>query len=307
MQTLIIKNTDRCNFCCSFCSAKALNIKHHDRLPDKIRDYILQVKPKEIIVVGGDPLLVSPEYYYDLINLTNSISITTNLKDFYNNSNKWKDLFSLKNFHITTSFQYGGERKDVEGEFTEYRFLQYFNKVLDETGKRVPFISVIGKNNESKALDHVRLAKSLHTVCRLNNVLPIGLSKEYYPRHKILNIYLDVEELGLGNYELNVLNKNKSCCPIYTNNCGEELGSCWVDNSDNLVTGLCDDYVGLCSQDLKYTDQPLKKCLCCPLFSLCNNCKTNRYCIKKYADENYCREMKKVAIRMKNNNWRLEL
>ena len=309
MQTLIIKATPKCNFSCSFCSAKALNIKHSDRIPEKVREHILKTKPKEIIVVGGDPLLVKPEYYYELLNLTDNVSITTNLKGFMENPSIWVDLFKKPNFHISTSFQYGSLRKDETGVFDENRFINCYNTVLKTTGKKVPFISVIGKENENRAIDHVYLAKKLDTECRLNAMLPIGLSKEWYPRYKMLELYLDIEDLGLGKYEQNVLNKNKNSCPIFTTKCADELESCWIDNDGNLIRGICDDYIGV-SKQFWYNNNPKninKKCFTCELFSICNNCKANQYCVTKYADEEYCNKMLALYPRLLKNGWKVSL
>jgi len=122
---LIIKPTGICNFACSFCSAGYLPIieKRLSRVPEKIIDVIRTTEPTNLIVTGGDALMVEPEYYYHLHEITDcQISITTNLKDFYLHPEKWIKLFKEDWFGITTSFQYGSGRKwDKDTIYTEDR------------------------------------------------------------------------------------------------------------------------------------------------------------------------------------------
>ena len=66
---LIIKPTSACNFNCSFCSAKLLNIPIHNKVPDKIKDYINNYKPTNIIITGGEPLMNPRSYFEDLIHI----------------------------------------------------------------------------------------------------------------------------------------------------------------------------------------------------------------------------------------------
>ena len=103
---LIIKPTGRCNFNCKFCSANLLNIKHQTKVPNELIKIIQTIKPNSLIFTGGDPLLVGPEYYYEILSLGNfSISLTTNLKDYYIQPKKWIDLFKNERVGICTSFQ----------------------------------------------------------------------------------------------------------------------------------------------------------------------------------------------------------
>ena len=79
---------------------------------------------KTIIVNGGDPLMVEPDYYWRIIdwldehNYDTSISLTTNLWPFYKKPKKWTPLFNNDRVGVTTSFQYGGGR--LKGDYTEF-------------------------------------------------------------------------------------------------------------------------------------------------------------------------------------------
>ena len=77
---LIIKPTSKCNFNCSFCSARNLKIENTSKVDERIKTYIKEVCPKNVIITGGEPLCASPDWYKDLLNLGDfSISITSNL------------------------------------------------------------------------------------------------------------------------------------------------------------------------------------------------------------------------------------
>ena len=45
---LIIKPTSACNFNCTFCSARFLDIPIHDKVPESLKDYICKLKPTNI-------------------------------------------------------------------------------------------------------------------------------------------------------------------------------------------------------------------------------------------------------------------
>ena len=84
---LIIKPTELCNFKCTFCSSTNITddksavlgvdqiFRFLERFPDT----------RTIIVNGGDPLMMSPDYYWkiidwlDLHEYETDISFTTNL------------------------------------------------------------------------------------------------------------------------------------------------------------------------------------------------------------------------------------
>ena len=66
---LIIKPTELCNFRCTFCSSTHIT---EDKTAQLDLEYVyafLKRFPdtKTIIVNGGDPLMIDPQYYWDLI------------------------------------------------------------------------------------------------------------------------------------------------------------------------------------------------------------------------------------------------
>jgi len=66
---LIIKPTELCNFSCTFCSSTHIADHGKQTLPhQKIYDFLKRFpKTRTIIVNGGDPLMVAPDYYWQII------------------------------------------------------------------------------------------------------------------------------------------------------------------------------------------------------------------------------------------------
>ena len=200
---LIIKPTGLCNFNCKFCSAHNLDIKHPSdhKVPDKIKNLILKLKPDSLIITGGEPLMVQPDYYYELHKIRNCpISITSNLKDFFNNPNKWANLFKEEWFGVATSFNYGYTRMwDKHHVYNEEMFIKVMDMYRKYVSNDIPiFLAVIDENNKDTVIDHVLLAKRLGTQAKLNSAIGAGLQGNTYQRYNMFKHYLDIIYLGLS-------------------------------------------------------------------------------------------------------------
>jgi len=140
-----------------------------------------------IIVNGGDPLMMDPKYYWEIIkylddkNLPATISLTTNLWPFYKNPNKWIPLFKNPRVGVATSFQYGdGRLKGDYSVFTEQDFTMCSDYMLYYIGYRPSFIAVITEENEWSVLQTVELAKSMKVVCKVNYAMASGEQSHAY-------------------------------------------------------------------------------------------------------------------------------
>ena len=98
---LVIKISDKCNFKCDFCSSNMIAANHNDLPLWKVTSYLVDhPQVRNIIVNGGDPLCIDPEWYWNLLYWLEetkrdiNISFTTNLWDFYKHPEKWEELFS---------------------------------------------------------------------------------------------------------------------------------------------------------------------------------------------------------------------
>jgi radical SAM protein with 4Fe4S-binding SPASM domain len=227
---LIIKPTELCNFKCTFCSST--KIAHHKKdLLD--HNYIFRFlkrfpQTKTIIVNGGDPLMVEPDYYWRIIdwldehNYDTSISLTTNLWPFYKKPKKWTPLFNNDRIGVTTSFQYGGGR--LKGDFTEFTeedFWKCSDTMLEYCGYRPDFIAVVVPENEDMALKNVELAYKMSdgkepkdtfenlskekkgVECKLNYAMSSGDQDKPYLLSKIYQKYVEIYERGLYPWEFN--------------------------------------------------------------------------------------------------------
>lgn len=303
---LIIKPTSKCNFNCKFCSAKLLNIKHSNNVPEVLKEYINEIKPSELIITGGEPLMMKKEYYEELLTLGDwNISLTSNLGMFYKNPDYWKPILSNKRIGLITSFQYGNDRIAEENVYTEEQFIKTIELFNEKIGYKPNFIAVINEENEDKALDHVFLAKRLGIKCKLNGILPMGLSKSYYPRYKMMKIWLKIIELGLEEYEINCYERKLGKCNFNTFlNCDKNIRACYIDNNNNLHKCFCEDLLadGI---ELEQTDISVisNKCYTCELCRLCNGCMKNKLCAKN--DKTYCEEMFKLKDKIINSGWKI--
>ena len=195
---LIIKSTSSCNFSCTFCSSKNLNIPTYNKVPQILKDYIIKNNYNRLIVTGGEPLTCPQTYFEDLISFMESsfkenyeINLTSNMVLWYKNPEKYDYLFNNPHITADTSFQYGSDRKD-ENIYTEERFIDLYNKFYDRYKKSLLFTYVVNENNEKYVKKACLLAKKLNTNVKFNCQLPLGLSNYYYLRYKLLSIFLDL-------------------------------------------------------------------------------------------------------------------
>lgn len=282
-RTLIIKPTTDCNFNCSFCSAKLLNIPQHEHLPEKLKTFILNYNPSDIIITGGEPLINSKEYLCELIDIVASqrddynICLTSNLMLWYNDPQKFDYLFNNPHVNVTTSFQYGDERKAMS-PYTEEQFVKLFNKFLERYDERLMFIYVVNEDNEKDVLKACQLAKDLKTTFRINQMLPLGLSNTFYPRYKIINLHLQAIKAGYQEQLESLDSIANQRCP-FPNSFKDCLGNkvVYIDKEGNLVEHNCEDCISAKETIDVKRGALFPKCYGCKMLRLCNTCSSNRF------------------------------
>lgn len=331
---LIIKPTERCNFKCTFCSSTHIT---DDKTAELDHGYIFQFlkrfpETQTIIVNGGDPLMMPPEYYWkiikhlDSINSPATISFTSNLWPFYKNPDKWIDLFNHPRLGITTSFQYGGGRlKGDLSEFSEEDFWAVSDMMLKKVGYRPDFISVITEENEHLAIKNVELAKRMGVECKLNYAFSSGPPVKFknivmgqqgkpYMLAKIYEIYVEIWKQGLTDWEFNTkqmvkrLNGYATCCPQNRNCDGGirnlqpsgDYYSCGAFGDDReYQINFEEEMKGEKVFPLRFQPelQSLKQsCWTCPMFQICNGCKKTIKDLKNHGMvEAHCFKMKRLA------------
>jgi len=328
---LIVKPTEKCNFKCTFCSSTNLVDDKASLLDlDKIFQFLKRFpKTQTIIVNGGDPLMVTPDYYWKLIkylddhDLETSISFTTNLWDFYIRPDKWIELFRHPRMGIATSFHYGETRRiSKDRVFKEEDFWNISNLFLEKIGYRPDFISVISDENEKDAIRNVELAKQMGVECKLNYAMASGDEKNPYLLSKIYKIYLDIIDKDLADWEFNTkqlkrrLYQGATACP-QNRNCDSTI-RCLQPEGDYYSCGAFGDDKEFpidfeAEMNSDKIERPLSKnieiaslkeeCFSCPMFQICNGCKKTVKDLKKAnLIENHCVGMKKLSSKIVSIN-----
>lgn len=321
MKDLVLKVNDKCNFKCDFCSSNKIAENHDDLDINIVKEYLKKERVSNIILNGGDPLLVSVDYYWDLLdfittnNMDTRISFTTNLLEFKKNPIEWSTLFCHPLVDVCTSFQYGSGRKLATGEvYTEEMFVEIYNLFKRLVDKDLPFIAVVTEENEKYCMDTVKLAQRLETVCRLNGCLKSGRAVGMFPYYKMLSIYLDIIEAGLGDYENNcwIIQKvwkhhQTDECP-YNTNCRETLACISPNGTIHSCPSIADDifmkdiHPGFLEENsaarLPFDMSVLKaECPMCPMTCFCNSCYKRIQDIKDTSVSVHCKKMKALQAR----------
>jgi sulfatase maturation enzyme AslB (radical SAM superfamily) len=322
---LILKLRSSCNFACTFCSASNIKVNNDIDIPQQIKDILRVLQVNGLIITGGEPLTVPPEYLEKLIGLAGSqcknISLTTNLKDFYLNPDKWTDFFKRDDVGICTSFNYGGTRMwDKDTIYSENMFIDVMNLFKQRIGYMPPFISVISNENDDTAMNNIYLAKRLGTSCRLNNAFKVGRQSTHYPRYKMFKFYLKIIEEGIEEFEINTKDRSIGRCAYNTNGyCQSAIRAAYVDIDGKLHYASCEDVLNSLSLDLEipiddkrpdlisisppYNNLITDKCMTCELYRLCNGCRSQREQSKTVPE--HCEEMSRMKKQIIDAGWKL--
>jgi len=331
---LILKPTVACNFKCTFCSSTHLSENPKDIVELSDIESFIQRFPETstVIVNGGDPLMMSPKYYWEIIDILErngcdaTISFTTNLWGFYKKPEMWKELFNHPRLGITTSFQYGeGRRKGDSSVFTEADFIACSDAMLEHVGYRPDFITVIDRENEHTVLDTIRLAQRLGVECKLNHAIAsgpevsvgnitMGNINKLFTQAEIYKHYLAIHEAGLSEWEYNTkqmlvkLRGHATTCPL-ARDCDEGIRalqpgggyySCGSFGDDNeYPIDFKQEMSGEFFTPLRNQpelDSMKESCYACPMFAICNGCKKTIADTKRLGlVELQCSTMKSLA------------
>lgn len=334
---LIIKPTQRCNFACTFCSSTNIaksNTKTDDLSIQKVFQFLTRFpETQNIIINGGDPLVMDPTYYTDLLtfikgnNLKTTLQFCTNLWDFYKKPQKWKHIFKHENVKIGTSFNYGNSRQISPGVvLTENIFLDIIFLFEKEIGYKPDFIAVITQENYSSGIDNVKLAQKMGVQCKLNYEVKSGRSSRGLAIGKMYHLYLDIYLAGLMEFEFNtrqmintITGMGRTICPM-ARNCDEGIRNLQPISESGYFYNSCgafgDDQVYEIDFEKEMNGELIKplqnkielqyqkeECISCENFSLCNSCyKTVLDHKDSSMVEESCLSMKSFRQRVKELN-----
>lgn len=332
--SLIIKPTEACNFKCTFCSSTNIQGESPNLDLFYIRQYLERFPDTPTIIVnGGDPLMMRPEYYWDIIaildelNMKTNLSFTTNLWAFYKKPEMWEELFRHPRVGVATSFQYGNAR--LKGDLTPYteeEFWKVSDLFLERIGYRPEFIAVITKENEETTIRTVELARDMGVVCKVNYAMASGPKTQFkgitignadstYVLADIYKKYIEIYEAGLAPWEHNTkvmmtrLQGGQAICP-QARDCDKHIRSLQPGGKYYSCGSFGDD--GLYPIDFKKemaskeVEQPLQfqpelqslkqACYECPMFDICNGCRKTVHDLKRLGlVEEHCSKMKQIA------------
>jgi len=322
--SLIIKPTEACNFKCTFCSSTHITDDKQTILDiDLIFSFLKRYPNTETIIVnGGDPLMVKPYYYKEILyyldkeNLRATLSFTTNLWAFFKNPEPWIEIFKHKRVGVGTSFNYGDTRRVTEEKvYTEDLFLQVIHYFEELIGYKPNFISVITDENLDSAIDNVKLAKRLGVECKLNYGMASGDQSSPLVLSKIYKVYIEIFHQNLWQWEFNTkqmmmrFNNSNTMCP-QSRNCDKGI-RCLQPSGDYYSCGAFGDdrehainfnaevyasqfYTPL-SSDIQLFSMK-HDCLGCPMFKICNGCRKTIKDMKQHnLVEEHCSLMKTLA------------
>lgn len=325
---LIIKPLEACNFKCTFCSSTNISSSPYNILDITLIKQFLERFPETntIIVNGGEPLLMKPSWYWEIINyivergLNTTLSFTSNLWVFYKNPQPWISLFKHELVSVGTSFNYGETRLINETTvLTEDIFVDMVSHFKTHIGYTPDFISVINEFNDTPELmlQNVLLAKRLGVVCKLNYAMCSGAQTSPYMLAKIYQFYLKLYRLELQEYEYNtqqfinsIGGSQATTCPL-SRTCDEGIRCLQPDGDYYSCGSFADDKL----YPIDFNDEvigggfitPLQsdenlfhlkdECLSCPMFNICNGCKKTIYDMKEqgvHFIQEHCSIMKNV-------------
>lgn len=323
VKSLILKPTSLCDFSCDFCSSPTLSPSKADKLDlEKVYEFLRRFPDtREIIVNGGDPLMMPVSYYGELLdhlekhNYVAKLALTTNLWNFYNHPDKWTELFKHPKVEVCTSFQYGDRRKISKNRvFTEKDFIAISDLFLERVGYRPSFIAVVDGDNIHRSLDMVRLAKYLNVECKLNYANASGYQDSPLPLSRIYEQYIQIYREGLHHWEFNTkqmvdkLKGTATTCPLLRN-CDEHIRVLHPDNKYFSCGSIADDLeyeIDFAKEMRGKVETPLQndpslrtlkeECYSCEMFQICNGCRKHIKDLKRSDSvEKHCQKMKSIA------------
>jgi radical SAM protein with 4Fe4S-binding SPASM domain len=330
---LIVKPTLACNYKCTFCSSTTNPEGAKVVLDlDMVRRFIVRYPETQVIIInGGDPLMVEPQYYWDLIAILDDLkspaklSFTSNLWAYYKKPSMWVELFNHPRVGVGTSFQYGDAR--LKGDlkpFTEDEFWAISDMFLRDVGERLDFIAVIDQSNADTVIRTVELARDMNVVAKINPAfssgeqvvsrgITMGNAGSAFLLADIYAKYVEIHEAGLTEWEYNTtqlthrLRDGRTSCP-QNRECDSGIRNLEPNGQYNSCGSFGDDKLYLIDFESEMAggfSRPLQvpellsmkdSCFSCPMFAICNGCRKTIHDHKSLGMvESHCRKMKTLA------------
>jgi len=139
--------------------------------------YVLKKIPEgsDVVIHGGEPLLMGAQYYECLKDFPHRYSIQTNLTLL--NHQYIEILHTVFNGRVSSSFDYPPQKG-----LRPVSFSDWYQKVklLKKNGIKPYVVSVFWKGNERYFMDIYRFFESLELSFRLNCIIPAGRARDNF-------------------------------------------------------------------------------------------------------------------------------
>jgi len=254
-------------------------------------------KPKELLLIGGEPMILGPDYYYWLLENDVNFSMQTNLTLY---TKDWDKVFSHLNF---SGLSVSGDKFNSIDEFIDV-FKQVRNLVPITP---VVLILMTGENKEQileKCNMWIDTAVVHDFILKINYIIPTGKTLTAIDKIPKMSLVYDIYELLLtkwkdtGFHAINpfsdlmqaLISDESRVCP-YIPDClhSDGVKCIEVDGQTYDCPALGDIRVKREDLTLEYND----KCAMCDLYSLCKSCVNRSWTLTKLPDSDYCGAFKK--------------
>ena len=301
-KSLIIKNTNKCNLKCWYCSTCG-----EETMPAiEVMRRMEAAKDQEVLLIGGEPMVLSPAYYLQMLDAGFKFSMQSNLTLY---TEDWNAVLTHPNF---TGLSVSGDK--VDGE----RFAGLYNQVAAVVGYKPLVLIVLDKtffDSRQKGLLWAETARVQGFPLKVNYLLPTGLlegrSEAILKLSAVFHIYTEL----LGHwwrsgrsYELQPMQdifnaltgKAGNICP-YLPDCisKDVMTDVEPDGSEYPCPVLGD----LKKQKADIRTEEKASCLVCDHFAICRGCNIRNWVVQGQNDfEEYCAsagtfftELKRIA------------
>jgi len=294
---LVIKNVLNCNNKCWFCSTSG---DGYIEQRDIVRLYDTY-KSENVLLIGGEPMMLPPEYYSELLDKGLKFSLQSNIM-LYDSS--WDCVLTHKNFQ---GLSVSGDKFDIVADF----FTAY-EMVREVVGYSPPVLIVLDTNKNVsllKAEEWVSSSIAKDFPLKINYIVPSGLAARHKERilkvSDVFDIYTRLIDAWIesGFHEIqpftNILNSLKGgndICPYIKTCINDDV---MVNIETDFSSYPCPVMGDMRKErkDLKY-DIP-KKCFICDHFNLCRGCTIRNWMVESYDDTNYCESAKRFFSKLK--------
>lgn len=294
---LCVKNVYDCNLKCWYCSTYGTG---HISEKDLVELY-QKHNPSDMLLIGGEPMILSPNYYLNLLESGLKFSMQSNLTLY---SKEWDEVLTHPNF---TGISVSGDKFASDSEFfdkynTLRRIMVYPPMVL---------IVLDGNYRESlkKAKKWTKYAFEQDFPLRINYLAPVGralenkrrllkISQAYDIYQTLIDDWVksDFKMLQPLTYIMEFLTRHHmSVCPFI---CSCISSNSIVDVEIDLSEYPCPALGDLKKQKQEVLVETSAKCLCCDFYDVCRGCYVRSWEVAIEKDGRYCASAKKLFKRL---------